>query len=135
MDDETAVGVAEKFQNCGSQARAARLKERLEQLLREAALVEVELSRADGAIKGVPHYSVIEGRAHQLGRQLSRQVQEQQMNELAAAHEQTALCPACKTRCSATVDKRTVKTVDGDAQLQEVVCYCDRCRRSFFPSA
>ncbi len=129
MDGETGVGVAENLKNRGTHVRAARLKERLEQLLKEAAVVEVELIRADGSIKGVPHYSVIERRAHELGRQLSRQVQEQQMNELAAAHEQTALRPACKTRCSATVDKRTVKTVDGEAQLQEIVCYCDRCDR------
>jgi len=37
-----------------------RLKERLDRLLREAAEVEVELSRAEGAIKGVPHYWAIE---------------------------------------------------------------------------
>jgi len=55
--------------------RTIQLRERLERLLREAAEVEVELSRADGTIQGIPHYSVIEGRAHELGRQLSRQVQ------------------------------------------------------------
>ena len=115
--------------------RAARLKQRLEGLLRKAAGVKVELSRADGSIYGVPHYSVIEGRAHELGQQLSRQVQQQQMNELAAAHEPTAVCPTCKTRCKLTAGKRPVKTVDGDTELQELKGYCPCCRRSFFPSS
>jgi hypothetical protein len=55
------------------------LEEKLVRLLREAAEVVVELSRAEGAIVGIPHYSVIESRAHQLGRRLSRQVQERRM--------------------------------------------------------
>ncbi len=49
---------------------ATTLKEKLEQLLREAAEVSVALDRADGTIVGVPHYSVIEARAHELGQQL-----------------------------------------------------------------
>ena len=40
--------------------RTQRFKERLDRLRREAAEVEVELSRAEGAIKGVPHYWAIE---------------------------------------------------------------------------
>ena len=56
--------------------RVAQLKERLDGLMREAAEVEVQLSRADGTLQGVPHYSVIEQRAHELGQQLSREVQQ-----------------------------------------------------------
>lgn len=62
---------------------ATTLKEKLEQLLREAAEVSVALDRADGTIVGVPHYSVIEARAHELGQQLSRQIQAQQLGEFA----------------------------------------------------
>ena len=40
------------------------LREKLERQLK----VEVELSRVEGAIVGIPHYSVVESRAHQLGR-------------------------------------------------------------------
>jgi len=50
------------------------LTEKLERLLREAAQVSVDLDRAKGTIVGVPHYSVIEARAHELGQQLSRQI-------------------------------------------------------------
>lgn len=117
------------------ESRAARLRQRLDDLLREAANVEVELSRADGSIRGIPHYSVIEGRAHELGKQLSRQIQQQQMNELAAAHDETAKCPTCNTRCQLTPGKRPVKTVDGETELQELQGYCHRCRRSFFPAS
>lgn len=110
------------------------LKDRLDRLLREAAEVEVELSRANGAIKGVPHYSLIEGRAHELGRQLSREVQQRQMNELAATQAPTAKCPKCGTRCALDLRKRPVKSVDGDTPLQELVGDCPCCRKSFFPT-
>jgi DNA repair exonuclease SbcCD ATPase subunit len=112
-----------------------RLKARLEELLREAAEVEVELSRADGSIKGVPHYSVIEGRAHALGKQLSREVQQRQMSELAASQALTAKCPECGRRCSLESEAREVNSVDGRAALQELAGYCTCCRRSFFPDA
>lgn len=48
-----------------------RLQKKLADLLREAAEVSVALDRAKGTIQGVLHYSVIEGRAHELGQQLS----------------------------------------------------------------
>ena len=50
------------------------LKEKLNRLLKEAAQVSVDLGRADGTITGVPHYFVIEARAHELGQQLSREI-------------------------------------------------------------
>jgi hypothetical protein len=52
-----------------------KLKEKLDQLLHEAAEASVALDRAEGTIVGLPHYSVIEGRAHELGQQLSRRIQ------------------------------------------------------------
>jgi hypothetical protein len=99
----------------------APLKDRLERLLREAAEVEVELSRADGTIKGVPHYSLIEGRAHELGKRLSRQVQQRQMSELAASQAETARCPGCGALVRLQPRQRDVKSVDGDTALQELV--------------
>jgi hypothetical protein len=114
--------------------RAEKLKERLERLLREAAEVEVELSRAKGAIKGVPHYSLIEGRAHELGRQLRREVQQREMSELVAAQAATAKCPECHTVRKLQVKKRNVKPVDGETPRQELVGHCPWCRRSFFPA-
>ena len=75
------------------------LKEKLDQLLLQAAEASVALDRAKGTIVGVPHYSVIELRAHELGRQLSRKVQELQMGALAGGQDAVAKCPECGTRC------------------------------------
>jgi hypothetical protein len=135
MDDAVAR-VAKKNVTAGADLeRTERLKERLEGLLLEAATVEVELSRADGSIKGVPHYSVIERRAHELGKQLSQAVQRQQMRELAAAQPTTGKCPACGTRCELTTKKRDLTSIDGPAEVPEMHGYCPGCRRAFFPSA
>jgi len=115
--------------------RQAVLVEKLENLLKEAAGVSVALDRADGTISGVPHYSVIEGRAHDLGRQLSRKIQERQLGEVAAEAAATAKCPGCGTRCELTVEKRPLTSIDGPVGALEREGYCPCCRRSFFPSA
>lgn len=135
MDGAEGIAGGKNSSEAVDLAKVGRLKERLERLLREAADVEVELSRADGTIKGVPHYSLIEGRAHKLGGQLSRAVQQQQMRELSASQATTAKCPQCGTRCALRSQARTVKSVDGVTDLQELVGDCPCCRRSFFPAA
>jgi len=135
MEGMDAAGPEKIFSRAMDSERTDQLKVRLEQLLREAAEVEVQLSRADGSIKGVPHYSVIEGRAHALGKQLSREVQQRQMSELSASQTMTAKCPECGTRCRLESEAREVKSVDGQTVLQELVGYCPCCRRSFFPDA
>jgi hypothetical protein len=109
------------------------LKEKLDQLLREAAEVSVALDRAEGTIVGVPHYSVIEARAHELGQQLSRQIQARQMGELTAQAAPAAKCPTCGTRCETDRKKRSVTSIDGPLRVEEPVAHCPRCRRDFFP--
>jgi len=115
--------------------RQAVLAEKLEKLLKEAAEVSVALDRVNGTISGVPHYSVIEARAHELGRQLSRQIQERQLREIAAEVPVTAKCPECGTRCELVVEKRSLTSIDGSVGALEQQGYCPCCRRSFFPSA
>jgi uncharacterized protein with PIN domain len=109
------------------------LKEKLDQLLREAAEVSVTLDRVEGTIVGIPHYSVIEARAHELGQQLSRRVQAQQMGELAAHAASSAKCPECGTRCDTSRKKRQVTSVDGALTVDELFAHCPKCRRGFFP--
>jgi len=133
MEGRSAILAGRSSSEAADLARVEELRERLERLLREAAGVEVELSRADGRIKGVPHYSLIEGRAHELGKQLSREVQQRQMNELATSQSMVAKCPQCGTRCALRSQEREVKSIDGDTHFQELVGDCLRCRRSFFP--
>src|SRR4030042_91935 len=72
---------------------ALQLRKKLDDLLREAAEGSVALDRADGTTEGVPHYSVIEARAHELGQQLSRQIQERRMAEIVAAQVTKGTCP------------------------------------------
>jgi hypothetical protein len=135
MDDAVAQALKKVGRMEPDSHRIAKLKERLEALLLEAAVVDVELSRADGSIRGVPHYSVIEGRAHELGKQLSRESQRQQMNELTASLLAPSKCPGCGTTCEVEVQKRDLKSVDGITDFLERVSHCPGCRRDFFPSA
>jgi hypothetical protein len=114
---------------------AAGLQKKLEDLFREAAEVSVALDRANGTIQGVPHYSVIEARAHQLGQQLSRQIQERQMGEIVAAQVTKGTCPGCGRRRELIPMKRRVTSVDGTVTLQELKGYCASCRKAFFPVA
>jgi hypothetical protein len=111
------------------------LREKFERLMQDAAAAAVALSRADGTIQGVPHYSVIEGHAHQLGRQLSREIQARQMAEVAVERSPKAKCPTCGMVCQLVPRKHSVTSVDGPLELQELKGHCSRCRRDFFPSA
>ena len=106
--------------------RTDQLREKLNRLILEAAEASVELDRADGTIQGVPHYSVIELRAHELGQQLSRKIQERQMAETVASETTKCKCPDCGTRCELVAKKRAVKSIDGQIELQDL--------HSWFPS-
>jgi uncharacterized protein with PIN domain len=116
-------------------AKAVELRERFERLLKETAEVATELDVVTGTLKGVPHYSAIELRAHEIGRQVSQQVQQRQMNEVVASRPVTARCPECRTVCEAQTSSREVTSIDGPVKLLETKCHCDQCRRDFFPSA
>jgi len=112
---------------------ATTLKEKLDQLLREAAEVSVSLDRVQGTIVGAPHYSVIEARAHELGQQLSRRIQAQQMGELAAHAPPSVKCPECGTRCDTSRKKRQVTSIDGSLTVDKSVAHCPKCHRGLFP--
>jgi hypothetical protein len=100
-----------------------RLKERLDGLLREAAEVQLELSRADGSIQGIPHYSVIEGQAHELGRQLSREVQPRLFGRARLTLEKIG---------DAEVSTNTIQRVVGDVG-NELASVATRPRRRPMP--
>jgi len=112
---------------------AVALKVELDNLLKRAADVATRLSRADGTIRGVPHYSVIEAQAHAVGKQFSREVQGRQMRELTAEQPAHAQCPRCQTHCEVEAQHREVKSIDGPVPLLEREAYCPACRRAFFP--
>jgi len=113
----------------------AELQSKLERLLDEVAAVSVALSRADGTITGVPHSSVIEEHAHQLGRHLSRLVQGRQAQSVATSQPRRHRCPHCQAICDVEIRDRPLTSIDGDVTMSELVGHCRKCRRDFFPSA
>lgn len=112
---------------------ALALRQKLDQLLLEAAAVSVALDQAEETFAGVPHYSAIEARAHALGQRLSRAIQERQMGRLAAQADEFAKCPKCGTRCQLDRQHRKVASVDGPLRIEEPLGHCPKCRRGFFP--
>src|ERR1700677_1406626 len=113
---------------------AIELQEKLAGLLIEAAQVSVDLDRLNGTVQGVPHYSIIELRAHELGRQLSRQIQQHHMAAVVNHHVGGARCPAGGTESTLEAVKRPLASIDGSVERQELEGSCRKCRRSFFPS-
>jgi hypothetical protein len=111
------------------------LQAKLNQLLDEAAVVSVTLSRTDGTISGVPHYSVIEEHAHQLGRRLSCLVQARQTHQVMTSQPRRHRCPHCGSICDIEISDRKLISIDGDVKLPDLVGHCRKCRRDFFPSA
>ena len=110
------------------------LRERLAKSLREVTELKVALDRAEGRVKGVPHYSVIEDAAHELGCEVSRRVQQMHMAELVAERPLSGKCPQCGSLQPLDVAERAVTSGDGPLELSELKGYCPCCRRAFFPS-
>jgi hypothetical protein len=115
-------------------AQQAREQERQKLLSRLAELM-IEEQVEQGVFLGTPHYSVIERAAMKLGRALSRQAQERGAREVAANCQAEAACPDCQSACGVQTRRRKVSSIDGPVALTEAVAFCDRCQRSFFPSA
>ena len=114
-------------------AQQTREKEKKELLNRLAELMIQEQVEA-GVFLETPHFSIIEASAVNLGNQLSRKTQERGAGEIAANCSSTASCPTCKSECGVTPKKREVSSTSGVLEMIEAMAYCDKCRRSFFPS-
>lgn len=117
--------------DAGQDAREKRKQE----LLSELAELMIQEQVEQGVFLGTPHYSIIERAAMKLGRDLSRQAQERGSREVAAHCQEEVACPTCQTACRVETKKRKVVSTDGPVELTEAVAFCDRCSRSFFPSA
>lgn len=111
------------------------LRTEFELALKRVTELKVELDQAEGRLPKteIPHYSVIENAAHEVGQLLSRMVQQKMLNELVAAQPPSAKCPTCGSRCSLAGRQRKVLSGDGRVELQELVGHCPACRRDFFP--
>ena len=117
--------------------RVERVQTELDDMLRRAAALKVELDLAEGNVPktGVPHYNVIEDAAHAVGQRLSRLTQQMHAAELSLRQEGVAKCPGCGRRCETSLAERSIVSGDGQVELPELRCHCPSCRRDFFPSA
>lgn len=115
-------------------AKEMLLKEKLQDLLRQASSVAVELQTIEQGDR-VPHFDDIELPAHALGQEFSRMIQSDRARNVAASGLNDAPCPDCACKCPVRSNTRTVNSMDGPIELTETVADCRRCRRSFFPSA
>ena len=111
------------------------LRKKVARLLREVAEAKVALDQAEGRVRGVPHYSVIEDAAHEVGCQISRMVQEIHLRELVVRQSPSGKCPECGTFAPLEFKERTVLSGDGPIECSELAGHCTCCRRSFFPAA
>ena len=95
------------------------LRTEFEVALKRVTELKVELDQAEGRLpkSDIPHYSVIENAAHEVGQLLSRMVQQKMLNELVAAQPTVAKCPTCGTRCSLKPRQRKVLSGDGRVDL------------------
>ena len=115
-------------------AKQAALKEKLADLLRQAAAVGAQL-QAIAQGPGTPHYDQIESHAHEVGQQLSQMMQQTRMADVSTEQPVQVECPDCGKRCRVKTKTRKVVSADGGVDLIETVARCTRCRRDFFPSA
>ena len=111
------------------------LRNEFSKLLQRAAEMKVTLDRMEGKIQGVPHYSLIEETAHELGREVSRMVQVMHFQAMVDECPQHGACPDCGKDVPFERRSRTVLSGDGPIELEELMGYCPCCRRAFFPSA
>jgi hypothetical protein len=116
-------------------ARRQAREQKIRELLRELAGLQLEKMIEAGNFDETPHFGFIERTASELGKQVSREVQEQAAREVAAEGQGPSACPTCGAVCETTTQQRTVTGMDGPIELSEAVAECRRCRRSFFPSA
>jgi hypothetical protein len=110
------------------------LKEKLDQLMRDAAETAADLQAAQRGTRGPVHFSQIEAAAHAVGCALSAGIQERVVREAAADIPHKLPCPQCGQLCKVTFDRRTVHSTDGPLEVFEPEAHCRRCRRTFFPS-
>lgn len=117
--------------DASKQAREARKRE----LLRELAELQVEEMGEAGTFDTTPHFGDIERATSQLGREILRETRERAAREVVAQYPPQAACPTCGAICEVITQPRTVSSLDGPIELSEAIAHCERCRRSFFPSA
>ena len=110
------------------------VEERIQRMALELAEELGDLS--SGGEYGSP-FAALEARAAEIGDRIMREltrIRVQQASATPVSKEHSA-CPDCGAAGECTqLRDRTLQTIRGDINFQEVAFYCRKCRRSFFPS-
>lgn len=80
-------------------------------------------------------YAQMELLGHGLGQELSRRVQAALADRQGQRMPAVFACPRCGRQCAAEQHPRPITSLDGEVDLPETRCYCQKCRKNFFPSA
>lgn len=112
-----------------------RFRRRLAELYDEAVEVAVRLDAAERSDAQLPHFCQLEAAIEARVNQLGRLMVERTAREVTAEAPAEAKCPGCGATCRLETSRRTVQSLHGETELLEAVGDCNRCRRSFFPSA
>jgi hypothetical protein len=104
----------------------ARMKEMVEVLAREQ---QQELAAAGTLLD-------LETLTCQIGDELTRLLTEQELIRRSEEHSSLASCPDCGRSCLANHEREPTVLVGlrGELAFSQAKHFCDRCRRSFFPS-
>ena len=97
-------------------AKEMLLKEKLESLLVQASKAAAEL-QAFRLGDSIPHFDDIELPAHDLGKRLSRAIQEERARELALSEFKGTRCIDCNQLCKIEIEVRNVNSMDGPDRL------------------
>jgi hypothetical protein len=110
----------------------ARSAELFEQLVE--ALVDEGMQTGEIEIDSM-RYAQMELLGHGLGQDLSRRVQAALSDRQGRRMPSVFPCPRCHRECPAEQKSKPMTSLDGDVDLPETRCYCQKCRKNFFPSA
>jgi len=72
---------------------------------------------------------------HQIARRVSQHLGREMTERQCELYSDDYNCPTCGLDCEAVRQTRTIHSIDGATQVEEVKSYCPKCRRSFFPGA
>lgn len=115
-------------------AKEAQIREKLEFHFKPATELAAQLQALEQG-GNFPHFDAIEIPAHEMGKKLSRAIQEERVRKLALQELKGTRCPDCNQLVRVEIEVRNITSMDGPIELTEPVAKCRRCRRSFFPSA
>ena len=73
--------------------------------------------------------------SHRIGQRVAQHLGHELSSRQCELYSDDYCCPTCGLECEAVKRKRTIRTIDGETEVDEIKSFCPKCRRSFFPCA